>query len=652
MLGLKEVFMNHEDHISNDDVQTPAAEDNSRIDAHSASQIDALARRLQAESNGDLGDADLDEGDDVAAAAAPVRQGPSFEDLNIHPLLCRALADSGYTTPTEVQIRAIPAAQGGADLRVASSTGSGKTAAFMLPALERILTARNDDAPRREKGKVHGPRILVLTPTRELAMQVSKAASTYGRHLQGLRVATIVGGVPYGYQLKALKGPLDVLIATPGRLLDHLNSGAALLSNLEVLVLDEADRMLDMGFIDDIETIAQQTPENRQTLMFSATFAGHVGKLAERLTRNSVSIAVTSHTDSHDNIEQRLHLCDSLSHKNDLLDHLLTTKEVDQAVVFTSTQRDADILADRLADMGHAVAALHGGMPQGRRNRVLQGLRQGELRVLVATDVAARGIDVPTITHVINYGMPMKPEDYVHRIGRTGRAGRSGLAVTLAERRDVPMVRRIERFTTQRIPESVIAGLEPKNKNLGMSSDRPAPRGGKPMPGNRGGRRDDRFGGDRGGFGGGGGGGDRGGFGAPRGGDRGGFGAPRASFNNDQQDARFRPEGGNDAPRGDFKPQREGFKPYGDRPAFGDRGPRPSFGDKPSFAPKSPARFGDKPAFGGDRPAGDRGEQRFGKPAGKSFGGKPSFGDKGGFKSSGPKPAFGGKRPGFAKREG
>ena len=544
----------------------------------------------------------------------------------------------------------------GTDLRVASSTGSGKTAAFMLPSLERVIAARADTTKRREKGKTYGPRILVLAPTRELAMQVAKAADTYGRHMQGLRVATIVGGVPYAAQLKALRGPLDVLIATPGRLLDHLGSGAAVLSNLEVLVLDEADRMLDMGFIEDIEAIADQTPENRQTLMFSATFAGHVGKLAERLTRNAQHIEVASHTDSHDNIEQRLHLADTLAHKNELLDHLLTTKEVDQAVVFTSTQRDADILADRLADMGHAVAALHGGMPQGRRNRVLQGLRHGELRVLVATDVAARGIDVPTITHVINYGMPMKPEDYVHRIGRTGRAGRSGLAVTLAERRDIPMVRRIERFTTQRIPECVIAGLEPKMKS-GSGSERPAGRGGKPMGGGfRGGRPEGRFGGDRGGFGGGdrdrgnfGGGdrgGDRGGYGAPRsegfgGGDRGSFGAPRNEG--------FKPYG--DRPSGDrpaFGGKPAGGKPFGAKPGFGG-GDRPSYGDRPSFGDRAERgdrpSYGDRPAFG-DRPSGDR-------PA---FGGKPGgnkpFGAKPGFKAGGPKPGFGGKRPGFAKREG
>ncbi len=462
------------------------------------SQLEALVRRIES-----------DFGVEPQADAVETPEGPTFADLGLSAHLVHALADSGYTQPTSVQVQAIPAALNGADLRVASSTGSGKTAAFMLPALERIVAARGDNAKRREKGKVHGPRVLVLAPTRELALQVAKAATTYGRHLQGLRVATVVGGVPYGAQLKALKGPLDVLIATPGRLLDHLGTGAAILSNLEVLVLDEADRMLDMGFIEDIEQIAAATPAERQTLMFSATFAGHVGQLAQRLTRDALSIEVASHTDSHDNIEQRLHLADSLHHKNDLLDKLLTAREVDQAVIFTSTQRDADILADRLADMGHAVAALHGGMPQGRRNRVLQALRSRQLRVLVATDVAARGIDVPTITHVINYGMPMKPEDYVHRIGRTGRAGRSGLAVTLAERRDIPMVRRIERFTTQRIPESVIEGLEPTTK---MHADRGGPRRDKPMPGH--GRRDDRgprFGGKR-----------EGGWGEPR-----GFGARR-----------------------------------------------------------------------------------------------------------------------------
>jgi superfamily II DNA/RNA helicase len=386
----------------------------------------------------------------------------SFETLGLHEALTRAVADAGYSSATTVQAAAIPPAMQGADLMVSSSTGSGKTASFILPALQRIVAARAT-AQRRDKGTVYGPRILVLTPTRELAMQVAKAAATYGRHVQGLRVATVVGGVPYPAQIKALRGPLDILISTPGRLLDHLQTGKAALDHVEVLVLDEADRMLDLGFIDDIHTIADHVPAARQTLMYSATFLGHVGRLAQNLLRDPQRVDVASHTDTHENIEQRLHWADNGTHKNALLDHLLTQREMEQALVFTSTQRDADWLADRLADMGHAVASLHGGMPQGRRNRVLQGLRSRQLRVLIATDVAARGIDVPSISHVINYGLPMKPEDYVHRIGRTGRAGRNGLAVTLAERMDSGMIRRIQQFTTQSIPVATIGGLEPKN---------------------------------------------------------------------------------------------------------------------------------------------------------------------------------------------
>ena len=387
----------------------------------------------------------------------------SFVPFGLPEPLTRALTDAGYAAATTVQAAAIPPALQGADLMVSSSTGSGKTASFMLPALQRILSARADPAKRRERTRVHGPRVLVLTPTRELAQQVANAAAVYGRHVPGLRLATVVGGVPYPAQIRALQGPLDILIATPGRLLDHLQTGKAVLEHVEVLVLDEADRMLDLGFIDDIRTIADHLPKERQTMMYSATFLGHVGRLAQNLLRTPQRIDVASHTDTHADIEQRLHWADNGTHKNALLDHLLTQREMEQALVFTSTQRDADWLADRLADMGHAVASLHGGMPQGRRNRVLQGLRNRQLRVLVATDVAARGIDVPSISHVINYGLPMKPEDYVHRIGRTGRAGRNGLAVTLAERMDSGMIRRIQQFTTQSIPVATIGGLEPKN---------------------------------------------------------------------------------------------------------------------------------------------------------------------------------------------
>jgi superfamily II DNA/RNA helicase len=405
----------------------------------------------------------------------------SFESLGLPETLTRALTTAGYLQPTSVQAAAIPPASVGQDLMVSSRTGSGKTASFMLPALMRVLASRAaPPAPSREAGPstgrpggpgtgrhgaampVRGPRVLVLTPTRELALQVTKAAHDYGRFVPGLSVASVVGGVPYGAQLRALRGPLDILVATPGRLMDHMGTGKAVLSNIELLVLDEADRMLDMGFIDDIHHIAAATPAKRQTLMFSATFSGPAGRLAAELLRDPKRIEVESHTATHVDIEQRLHWADDFGHKNALLEHILTERSVEQALIFTSTQRDAEVLAARLADIGHSVEALHGGMPQGRRNRVLQGLRNRHYRVLVATDVAARGIDVPTISHVINFGLPMKEEDYVHRIGRTGRAGRTGLAVTLAERRDFGMIQRIQRFTTQRIPAATISGLEPK----------------------------------------------------------------------------------------------------------------------------------------------------------------------------------------------
>jgi len=414
----------------------------------------------------------------------------SFDQMGLDSALTQAVAHAGYASATEVQLAAIPPALAGEDLMVSSCTGSGKTASFILPALQRVLKARaefhaqrtaNGDAAQsaRRDTPRRAARILVLVPTRELALQVSKAADTYGRMVKNLRLATIVGGVPYPAQLAALRGGPDIIIATPGRLLDHLQSGRCDLGSVELLVLDEADRMLDLGFIDDINTIAAAVPAVRQTLMYSATFAGNVGNLARHLLRDPKRVAVASHTTAHVNIEQRLHWADNHNHKNALLDHILTQREVEQALVFTSTQRDADWLADRLADMGHKVASLHGGMPQGRRNRVLQGLRSRHLRVLVATDVAARGLDVPGISHVINYGMPMKAEDYVHRIGRTGRAGRDGLAVTLAERMDTDMVRRIQSFTTQPIPVTMIGGLEPKNPQPQVKTFRAAGRTGE-----------------------------------------------------------------------------------------------------------------------------------------------------------------------------
>jgi superfamily II DNA/RNA helicase len=525
----------------------------------------------------------------------------SFATLGLNEALTKAVAEAGYETATEVQTQAIPPALEGADLMVSASTGSGKTAAFILPALQRVLASRGDNTKRREKGVIYGPRVLVLCPTRELAMQVAKAATIYGRFVQGLRVATVVGGVPYPAQIAALRGPLDILISTPGRLLDHLQTGKCVLENVEMLVLDEADRMLDMGFIDDINTISDAIPQARQTVMFSATFAGHVGRLAQNLLRDPKRIDVSSHTDTHENIEQRLHWADNVNHKNALLDHILTQKEMEQALVFTSTQRDADWLADRLADMGHHVASLHGGHPQGRRNRVLQGLRNGQLKILVATDVAARGIDVPTISHVVNYGLPMKAEDYVHRIGRTGRAGRNGLAITLGERMDVGMIRRIQQFTTQSIPVATIEGLEPKSPEPKMFAPRPegAPAG--------------RFGNKP--------------FGKP------GYG-PAKSFGKKP----FTPRGEGFAPRGGegYAPRgNEGFAPRGgegyaprDRAPF-NRDAAPRFEPRAPYgndAPRSP--FDHAPSAGrvDHKPAGFA-RAKPGAPAGK-----------GGFKPQRPRP--------------
>ena len=380
----------------------------------------------------------------------------NFDSLGLAKPLNEALALAGYTSPTPVQAQSIPEALAGRDLMVSSQTGSGKTAAFMLPALQ-LLTE-----PAKVEGR--GVRILVLTPTRELAMQVSKAAETYGRNMKRVKTVSIVGGMPYPVQNRLLKAGADILVATPGRLLDQMQSGRVDLSRLEMLVLDEADRMLDMGFKDDLEAIVKQTPTTRQTLLFSATIDNNIARLAQGMLKNPARIDVSGQAAKHENIEQRLHFADDMAHKNRLLDHLLRDVDMQQAIVFTSTKRAADDLANDLHSQGFSAAALHGDMKQGARTRTLQMLRKGGLRVLVATDVAARGIDVQGISHVINYDLPRQAEDYVHRIGRTGRAGKNGIAISLANVREQFTVRTIERFTSQPIPVSVIPGLEPKQR--------------------------------------------------------------------------------------------------------------------------------------------------------------------------------------------
>ncbi len=421
------------------------------------------------------------------AAYTLAKEKMTFETLGLHASILKTLTEAGYTKPTPVQEQAIPAAIAGRDLLVSSQTGSGKTAAFMLPALHKFASVPNQAAGKtpnqqaqsaRSKGerprfRPAQPKMLVLTPTRELALQVTTATDKYGSGTRHIHAISILGGMPYPKQMQLLSRNPEILVATPGRLIDHMESGKIDFSALEILVLDEADRMLDMGFIDDIERIIARTPATRQTMLFSATLDGMVGNMARRITTDPMLIQIAGSASKHENIQQRVHFVDDLSHKNRLLDHLLRDASIDQAVVFTATKRDADMIADRLNIAGFAAAPLHGDMHQGARNRTLDSLRRGRIKVLVATDVAARGIDVPGITHVFNYDLPKFPEDYVHRIGRTGRAGRNGLAISLVNHAENIHIKRIERFIKQLIPVDVIEGYEPKKTAAANRPSRP-----------------------------------------------------------------------------------------------------------------------------------------------------------------------------------
>ena len=402
-----------------------------------------------------------------------------FADLNLDKNILSAVRSEGYESPTPIQAQAIPFALDGRDIMASAQTGSGKTAAFLLPTLQK-LTKRSE-----KPGK--GPRALVLTPTRELAAQVEKNALAYAKNMRWFRTVSIVGGASFGYQTRALSKPVDLIVATPGRLMDLMQSGKVDFERLEVLILDEADRMLDMGFIDDIETIVEATPTDRQTLLFSATWDGAVGKLARKLTKDPEVVEV-ERVDDQGKIEEQLLYCDDMRHKNRLLDHILRDANIDQCVIFTSTKAMTEVIADELYEKGFAANCLHGDMPQGWRNRTLMDLRKGRCKILVATDVAARGIDVPTITHVINYDLPKQAEDYVHRIGRTGRAGRTGIAITFAEVNEYVKVHKIEKYIGRKLPELTIEGMEPTRKRKSA--------GGKPK--GKGGWGDRKSGGWRG----------------------------------------------------------------------------------------------------------------------------------------------------------
>ena len=546
----------------------------------------------------------LDAASPEAAAAEEPAKPNGFIKLGLAPELIAAVADLGFTQPTTVQEKVVPIAMGeeGAarfvDLMVSSQTGSGKTAAFLLPVLHTLLkrqaeaeaeakaefqrlaaeaAARGEAPPKKPKRKdptnarhfkAATPGALILCPTRELAQQVAHDAIELVRHCRGLRIANVVGGMPYQLQIAKLQNA-DLVVATPGRLLDLQRSQQLKLDQVKFLVVDEADRMLDLGFSDDLAEVNQLTIERQQTMMFSATFAPRIQQLAQRVMREPQRITIDSPQEKHANIKQVLFWADNSQHKRKLLDHWLRDTSINQAIVFASTQVECDGLANDLQQEGFSAVALHGALSQGLRNRRLMALRQGQVQILVATDVAARGIDVPTITHVFNFGLPMKAEDYTHRIGRTGRAGRDGLAVTFAEFRDRRKIMDIEHYSRQQFKAEVVPGMEPQQR---MPQSRP------PQGEFRGGRGDNQSRDRK--FGGGGGGGYRGGNGGGNGGYAGASGfndrnsrgsaAPGPRGFQGGQNAGFgggRDEGGNGGGAG-----------YGRKPGWGDSAPRGGHG--------------------------------------------------------------------------
>lgn len=378
----------------------------------------------------------------------------SFESLGLRAELLRAINEQGYETPTPIQAQAIPRVLEGGDLMAGAQTGTGKTAGFTLPILQRLA-----DEPRTlGKGAV---RTLILTPTRELAAQVHDSVATYGQHLR-IRSAVIFGGVNIRPQMRRLRSGVDVLVACPGRLLDHANQGTVDLSQVETLVLDEADRMLDMGFIHDIRRIVKLLPdrEDRQTLLFSATFSKDIKQLAAKLLDQPGMIEAPGTNRTADRIAQRIIAVDK-SRKRELLSHLIGANRWEQVLVFSRTKHGANRLAKQLTADGLEAAAIHGNKSQGARTRSLADFKAGKVRILVATDIAARGLDIEQLPHVINFDLPQVAEDYVHRIGRTGRAGREGEALSLVSADERPLLRAIERLVGLELTPEVLDGYQP-----------------------------------------------------------------------------------------------------------------------------------------------------------------------------------------------
>jgi ATP-dependent RNA helicase RhlE len=390
----------------------------------------------------------------------------TFETLGLSPALLRALAENNYNTPTPIQAQAIPLALAGHDLLGGAQTGTGKTAAFALPLLQRLSKVTPASGPRK-------PRALILTPTRELAVQVADSLRSYGKHLR-LNVATIYGGAGMGPQMDSLRRGVDILVATPGRLIDHLERGTAKLDAVEVLVLDEADRMLDMGFLPAIKRILNRVPKERQTLLFSATFEEQIKALALEFMRNPQQVQVTARNTIAETIVHRAHPVDG-SRKRDLLIEILSRRHTDQVLIFGKTKHGCNRLAEQLETAGLKAVAIHGNKSQAQRQKALNLFKAGKARVLVATDVAARGLDIPNLPLVINHDLPMVAEDYIHRIGRTGRAGARGEALSLVSPEEGGLLRQIQRMLKVDLVMDAIEGYAPSKP---IRLDTPIPKNG------------------------------------------------------------------------------------------------------------------------------------------------------------------------------
>jgi ATP-dependent RNA helicase RhlE len=500
----------------------------------------------------------------------------SFADLGLSEPLLRALDSAGYTVPTPIQARTIPALLQGRDVLGIAQTGTGKTAAFALPVLQHLSATR-------ERAQPKSPRALVLAPTRELAVQIARSFDTYGRGL-GLRLCTVVGGLGYGRQIETLARGVDILIATPGRLLDLVERGNVKLGSVTFFILDEADRMFDMGFVKDVRRIAASVSRQRQTLLFSATMPNDIARLANEILKNPEKVEIAPQGRTVEKIDQRVYFVNAAT-KRALLSHLLTDASLEKVIVFTRTKRGANRVAEALEDRGVPSEAIHGNKSQNARQRALDNFSRGRARVLVATDLASRGIDVTGVTHVINYELPADAESYVHRIGRTARAGASGIALSFCDSSERGQLKSIERLTNQRIPVLPTPANEdmpaappqrPREEREARDAERPYNHHGR-GPGGPGGH------GGRGRHGGGGGGGrHHRPFGDRPDGDRG----PSAPA-------------GHQWARGDYRDQPQNGTPQDD-----------SYGARPKFnRPYTPRPQGDRP-FGG--PPRGNGGRRFG----------------------------------------